>query len=642
MPRSKLLGSGWRGAALVAVTYVDFLIFAQFGFLQRLAELGIASDHLKAVMAAMALGGVSFSLLTPRLCAWGRPSTRLRAGLLFSAAAAFFSLLPLGFATALLTAMLAGAGLGILTVTLVTHLRQWAGARNPLLAVGLGTGLGYLACNFPPLFNAAPGIQALAAGLLCLAAMAIPLAPAPAAAERQPKMDAGGTAFLAVLAAFTALVWLDSAAFFIIQNTPQLKAGTWHGTAHLWIDGAIHCAAAVGSAWLLGRRGIFTVLAAAFAFLGAACLLLHHPASILLASGLYPAGVSLYSVALVAYPSLLIRGGSAEERGRRAGWLYAVAGWMGSGLGIGMGQNLGRVPPLFVLAAGVAILGPQLCEVLRGRRRELAVVGGVALAALAWSLLARPRSAPPLTAIEKGREVYIAEGCMHCHSQYVRPGSPDELMWGPVEPLAKIRREDPPLIGNRRQGPDLTEVGARRSALWLKAHLEDPAEVSGASIMPSYAFLFQDQRGNDLVAYLGSLRAPDGTAHLREEQAWRPSAEAEARASASDGAQLFRRYCATCHDAGGRTRLRWQAEFQRLPAEFPQGPYFDLPARLPLPQLQIDLARMTKFGIPGTDMSGHEYLPDPQIASISLWLSQTIAQSNPNRNLFRIIQEKTR
>ena len=47
MSRTKTIVSGWRGIALVAITYVYFLIFAQFAFLKRLAELGIADTHLK-------------------------------------------------------------------------------------------------------------------------------------------------------------------------------------------------------------------------------------------------------------------------------------------------------------------------------------------------------------------------------------------------------------------------------------------------------------------------------------------------------------------------------------------------------------------------------------------------------------------
>ena len=64
--------TGWQGASLVAITYVYFLIFAQFAFLKRLADLGVAGTHLEAVMAAMAMGGILFSLLAPRLRRWPR------------------------------------------------------------------------------------------------------------------------------------------------------------------------------------------------------------------------------------------------------------------------------------------------------------------------------------------------------------------------------------------------------------------------------------------------------------------------------------------------------------------------------------------------------------------------------------------
>ena len=141
--------SGWRGAALVAVTYIHFLIFAQFGFLSRLAALGIAGTHLKAVMGAMAAGGVALSLLAPRRLSGLGPSLRLRIGLGASAAAAVLAMAPLNLAGALAVSLLTGAGLGLLTVTLVTHLRIWTGARNPLMAVAAGTGAGYWVCNLP-------------------------------------------------------------------------------------------------------------------------------------------------------------------------------------------------------------------------------------------------------------------------------------------------------------------------------------------------------------------------------------------------------------------------------------------------------------------------------------------------------------
>ena len=643
MPRFDALRCGWRGTILVAVTYIHFLIFAQFGFLKRIDMLGLAGPRLKPIMAAMAVGGILFSLLTPYLSALSTPSLRLRLGLAVSAAAAFLALLPLNFAAALAIAALTGAGLGILTVTLVTHLRQWTGSRNPLLAAGLGTGLGYFACNIPAIFTAPAATQAAIAGILCLAACSMPLASRAgdlSLVSRQPA-SAHAIAFPRALLSFTALVWLDSAAFFIIQNTPQLKAGTWQGSLHLWLNAFLHLGAALTAVWLLRRRGLALVLAAAFVALGSACLLLLDPQRAWAASVLYPCGVSLYSVALVAYPSFLSNSASPLQRAQRAGWLYAVAGWIGSALGIGMGQNLGHVPILFAAAAGAAILAVPLLHAVRIRTREVAAVAFLAGAALGINRIVQARDLPQsLTPIQRGRQVYISEGCIHCHSQYVRPDSPDVSMWGPTLPVETVRAQQPPLIGNRRQGPDLAEAGARRSPLWLKAHLIAPAQVSGASIMPCYSFLFRDQRGDDLVAYLASLRSPNQAAHLRAEAAWTPSPAAMANDNLAQGQRLYQRYCATCHTATGSTYLRWQSGFSHPPTDLTRGPYRTLWLAAAPDALVLQIARIARFGIPGTDMPGHEYLPGEQIGSIALWLSQQIVQPTPQHGSPQFIQEK--
>ncbi|MDE3188012.1 MAG: cbb3-type cytochrome c oxidase subunit II [Acidobacteriota bacterium] len=628
----RLRNSGWQGASLVAITYIYFLIFAQFAFLGRLAALGIAGTNLKAVMAAMAAGGILLSLLTPRISLWSSPLLRLRLGLSMSSAAAFLALLPLSISVAIAVALLIGAGLGLLTVTLVTHLGQWCGEKNQLLKVGLGTGIGYLLCNIPAFFAASPQVQAVAAGLLCLAGIGI----TPRAIEVKPNSRStdrpAALPFSFIVACFAALVWLDSAAFFIIQHTASLKAGTWQGTAHLWTNGALHLCAALGSAWLLRRRALSFVLSLAFFVLACACLLLLDPARILPASVLYPIGVSLYSVALVAYPSLISPAASIAQRGRQAGWLYAIAGWVASALGIGMGQNLGHVPPAFVAAAGAIVLLPWLLKICRMRTREIGLVAVVLLAAfLIQRIHVALHAGDPLSQVERGRRVYISEGCIHCHSQYVRPDTKDVLMWGPVESIEDLRRERPPLIGNRRQGPDLAEVGGRRSPLWLKMHFFDPAEVSGASIMPSYAFLFRDGRGNDLVEYLESLRGPGTQQHVTEEEQWRPSAAALAGVDAADGERLFRRDCATCHSSDGHTRAIWQASFKRLPPDLSAGPFFYLPPA-EMPELRFErLAQITRFGIPGTDMAGHEYLTGKQTASIALWLLRNMPQAHPSQ-----------
>ncbi len=629
MSLTKLRTAGIQGVGLIAVTYVYFLIFAQFAFIHRLDTLGITGAHLKSVMAAMAAGGVVLSLLAPRLKRFPSAARRLQCAFATAAIATFLTIAPLPFASAIAVAILIGASLGLLTVTLVTHLRQWIGDCNALLKVGLGTGIGYLLCNIPSLFTATPQIQSATAGSLCLIGIVLAGFTAEPTSESLPARTASSSPipFLLVVASFTALIWLDSAAFFIIQNTTALQAGTWQGAAHLWANGLIHLGAALFCAWLLARRELPVVLAAAIAALAFACLLLLNPARAITASVFYPIGVSLYSVALVAYPSLLSSASTTAERARQAGWIYAIAGWVGSALGIGMGQNLGHVPPAFVFVATAVVLAPVLFRIFRGRPRELALTSVVLLIALVVYRFepAAPVAASP-SAIERGRLVYISEGCIHCHSQYVRPGTADVLMWGPVESVDRIHQERPPLIGNRRQGPDLSQVGARRSALWLKMHLYNPREVSGASVMPSYAFLFRDQRGNDLVAYLASLHSSESAQHIADEQQWRLPAGIVASANSAEGPQLYNRYCATCHNANGPTRLQWQSAFIESPAVLTLTPTQSALTSKPKPA-QIDhFAQIIKFGIPNSDMAGHEYMSDKDVASLSLWLAQNTAQ----------------
>lgn len=610
---------GWPGVALVAIVYIYFLIFAQFGFLTRLAALGVGGNSLKAVMAAMAAGGVLFSLLLPRVRFAPGPALRLRLGLAVSAAAALLTLAPLNSAAAVAVALFIGSGLGISTVTLVTHLDRWIGRNHGILKAAIGTGIAYAICNIPAIFTAGPQAQALLAAGLCVFGIALPLH-VPSVAEWDERASSGRMPFVAALLSFTALIWLDSAAFYIIQHTQSLKEGTWLGSVHLWTNAGLHFAGAIFGGALLERARTSATLALAFGALGFACILLQNPGLILSASLLYPLGVSLYSVALVTYPSFLARAGSRQERGRQAGIIYAVAGWIGSALGIGMGQNLGHIPPAFVATAGAAVLLPALLSICRSRPAEVALISVAALAAFLIYRTVPARPEPSLTAFERGRQVYISEGCISCHSQYVRPDSPDVAMWGPVQELTHVRAQQPPLIGNRRQGPDLSEVGLRRSPQWLKEHLIAPAVLSYQSPMPSYAFLFQDRRGDDLVAYLAGLHAAGIAQERSREAAWQPDASAWTAASVSEGARIYAQDCATCHDANGAARGQWVGPWTH---SAPQ----DLSALRTFARGQPagKLAEIGKYGIPDTDMPGHEYLSDWQIASVAVWLKQDAA-----------------
>ena len=137
-------------------------------------------------------------------------------------------------------------------------------------------------------------------------------------------------------------------------------------------------------------------------------------------------------------------------------------------------------------------------------------------------------------------------------------------------------------------------------------------------------FLFRDGRGDDLVAYLASLHGAGTLEHQNDETRWHPPSSALAQANAGAGERLFRRFCATCHSAAGLTRSR--AGFKRLPPDLAVGPFLYLHPTDSGAQRLDRLAQIAKFGIPATDMPGHEYLSDSDIASITLWLSKNIEQ----------------
>lgn len=627
---------GWQGVLLVAATYAYFLIFAQFGFLKRLTELGITDASLPVIMGAMAIGGIGMSLLAPRSSLWNCPSCRLQTGLIGCALAALWSLLPLNIVTATVVALAIGLSLGLLTVTLVANLPLWIGSHRSLLKIGLGTGIGYFLCNFPPLFTATPSSIALSAAAICVIAIVVEnrsplryLQPTPIDSLRAD-MQSRQVPFGLILAWFTALVWLDSAAFYIIQNSPLLRSGTWQGDLHLWRAGILHLAAALISAWLLARRGVTATLIVAMIVLGGACLLLLDPERVRMAGVFYPIGVSLYSVALVAYPSFLMPAASQAVRARSAGSLYALAGWIGSAMGIGMARNLHHVPLGFVAAAAGLFILPFLWNaILNGRLDKTVQFQATAVflvigVGYAITQLLRPPPQPlantiSLTTVERGRRVYISEGCINCHSQYVRPGTADVEMWGPVTDVEAIRHQKPPLIGNRRQGPDLSQVGDRRSPLWLRMHFINPRDVSYRSFMPRYDYLFHDRRGDDLIAYLGSLNTPGHwTSTLAQ---WHPSASTDSPAQHPDGASLFLVHCATCHTAVGTARQKWSASFHRLPPDLAHDALQHIPATAKPPELRTDLARIAKFGLQGTDMAGHEYLSDEQVVAIAEYVA---------------------
>ena len=121
-------------------------------------------------------------------------------------------------------------------------------------------------------------------------------------------------------------------------------------------------------------------------------------------------------------------------------------------------------------------------------------------------------------ALLRGRDIYIKEGCWHCHSQYVRPVSNESPRYGLVSTSGEYENilNRPQLFGTRRVGPDLSREAGKRTNDWHFAHLYNPKNTAPLSIMPIYSWYFDSSTtpptptkdGIALVAYLQNLGRP--------------------------------------------------------------------------------------------------------------------------------------
>jgi cytochrome c oxidase cbb3-type subunit II len=122
-------------------------------------------------------------------------------------------------------------------------------------------------------------------------------------------------------------------------------------------------------------------------------------------------------------------------------------------------------------------------------------VPGVQLA----SVPAQPGLQPYTYEQMHGREIYMREGCVYCHTQQTRPqgfGADQKRMWGRPSTPGDYVYDRPHLLGTSRTGPDLLNIGARQpSRDWHLAHLYNPRAVVPESIMPRFPWLFEEKTG---------------------------------------------------------------------------------------------------------------------------------------------------
>lgn len=164
--------------------------------------------------------------------------------------------------------------------------------------------------------------------------------------------------------------------------------------------------------------------------------------------------------------------------------------------------------------------------------REVSVfrlwLGAVAIIGLATTLLVvlpaftlkdvpPPDGLSPYTASQlRGRQVYIANGCVYCHSQQPRDPSvgPDQQRgWGRPSVPADYHYDEPHLLGTMRTGPDLFNIAVRQpSRDWHLGHLYQPRAYLPGSIMPAYPFLFEVRDGSEAAPGEVIVALPPGVA----------------------------------------------------------------------------------------------------------------------------------
>jgi cytochrome c oxidase cbb3-type subunit I/II len=110
-------------------------------------------------------------------------------------------------------------------------------------------------------------------------------------------------------------------------------------------------------------------------------------------------------------------------------------------------------------------------------------------------------SVKPYTPLEMlGRDIYIREGCVGCHSQMVRPFRSETERYGEYSKAGEFVYDHPFLWGSKRTGPDLHRIGGKYPDAWHYNHLDDPRLTSPGSMMPRYSWLLTQKLETNAVA----------------------------------------------------------------------------------------------------------------------------------------------
>jgi len=133
-------------------------------------------------------------------------------------------------------------------------------------------------------------------------------------------------------------------------------------------------------------------------------------------------------------------------------------------------------------------------------------------------------SVQPYTPLElEGRDLYIREGCVGCHSQMIRPFRSEVERYGEYSKAGEYVYDHPFLWGSKRTGPDLMRVGGKYSDSWHLNHFYDPQSISSGSLMPSYKWIIlneldksETENKMEVMVDLGVPYTPEDIARAQE------------------------------------------------------------------------------------------------------------------------------
>ncbi|HHS93216.1 MAG TPA: cytochrome-c oxidase, cbb3-type subunit II [Campylobacterales bacterium] len=149
----------------------------------------------------------------------------------------------------------------------------------------------------------------------------------------------------------------------------------------------------------------------------------------------------------------------------------------------------------------------------------------------------------PKTTLElAGKNVYMKDNCIACHSQMIRPFKAETDRYGKYSLSGEYAYDRPFLWGSKRTGPDLHRVGNYRTTDWHEHHMWDPAATVPGSIMPAYKHQFTNVADietayAEAVTVKNAFYVPYGPEFKRTRAAWeahRPKVLADAKKIADE------------------------------------------------------------------------------------------------------------